>query len=57
MFDVSVGFIDVLAIQMGPQQGMRDENCPPATAHVGQRDEISIHAVFIPVVQDEGKNF
>lgn len=41
------------AFQVGPQRGTRGEDRPPATAGVGQHNEVSIHVIFVPVVGNE----
>ena len=52
-FKVGTGSVEVQAIQERPQRRVRDENSPPAAAHVRQRDQLAPPAV----VRDEGKDF
>ena len=56
-FSVDARFVDVRAIQAGPQRGPRNENLPPAATHVGQFYQGLILVVVFPVVWDQGKDF
>ena len=55
--NVGTSFVDVREVKFGPQRGTGCKCVPPDTAHVCQRDQVSISAMSSIIVRDERKNF
>ena len=55
-FDVDLCFLNVSAIQAGPQPGTRREKFPPAMTYVGQFDQVLVPVAVPPVLWDRGED-